>query len=129
MDLNKFSNNAADVIIDSVVVGEMKHQEIHSHGEFIPLHFTIETLDKVEERVIEFPGEKSYALKVGTSAGRVQRPSRPISDINKNLRNIGTIKRLRRNYLAKNDQLTSFQTSFEAIHSEFKGLEREFPST
>ena len=106
----------------------MKHRGIHSHGEFIPLHFTMETLDKVEERVLEFPGEKSYALKVGTSAVCVQKPSRPISNIDKNLRNIGTIKRLHRNYLAKNDQLTSSQTSFETTHSEFKELQREYPN-
>ncbi|KAG2223251.1 hypothetical protein INT45_006132 [Circinella minor] len=110
------------------MVGEMKHWGTHTHGEFIPLHFTMETLDKVEEHVLEFLGEKSYALKIGTSAIRVQKPSRPISSIDKNLCNIGTIKRLRRNYyLTKNDQLTSTQASFETIHSEFKELQKEFP--
>ena len=72
----------------------MKHWGTHTYGEFIPLHFTIETLDKVEQHVLEFPGKKSYTLKVGTSAVCVQKPSRPISDINKNLHNIGMIKRL-----------------------------------
>ncbi|KAG2224302.1 hypothetical protein INT45_012870 [Circinella minor] len=88
------------------MVGEMKHWGTHTYGEFIPLHFTMKTFDKVEERVLEFSGEKSYALKIGTSTIRVQKPSRPISSIDKNLRNIGTIKRLRCNYLTKNDQLT-----------------------
>ncbi|KAG2217455.1 hypothetical protein INT45_009654 [Circinella minor] len=64
------------------------------------------TLDKVEEYVLEFLGEKSYALKIGTSAICVQKPFRPISSIDKNLRNIGTIKSLRHNYLMRNDQLT-----------------------
>ena len=105
----------------------MNHEGTHTHGKFIPLHFTMETLEKVEERVLEFPVEKPYGLKVGTSPVRVQKPARPISDIDPNLRNLGTIKRFQRTYLAKNDKLRSSQAVLESAHMELADLTNEFP--
>ncbi|KAI7847819.1 hypothetical protein BDC45DRAFT_575440 [Circinella umbellata] len=93
--------------------GVMNHEGTQTHGKFIPLHFTMETLEKVEERVLEFPAEKPYGLKVGTSPIRVQKPARPVSDIDPNLCNLGTIKRFQRTYLAKNDKLQSPQAALK----------------
>ncbi|KAI7846937.1 hypothetical protein BDC45DRAFT_576421 [Circinella umbellata] len=52
----------------------------------------METLEKVEEHVLEFPVEKPYGLKVGTSPICVQKPVRPISDINPDLRNLAVLE-------------------------------------
>ncbi|KAI9271950.1 hypothetical protein BDA99DRAFT_557152 [Phascolomyces articulosus] len=80
--------------------GVLHQKGTHSHGKFIPLHFTMETLEK---------------------------PARPISNIDLNLRNMGTIKRLQRNYLVKNDKLQSSQPALESVHTELADLTKEFP--
>ncbi|KAG2226074.1 hypothetical protein INT45_011691 [Circinella minor] len=103
--------------------GVMNHEGTHTHGKFIPLHFTMETLEKVEERVLEFPAEKPNGLKIGTSPMRIQKPARPVSDIDPNLRNLGMIKRFQRTYLAKNDKLRSSPPA----HMELADLTNEFP--
>ncbi|KAG2213284.1 hypothetical protein INT45_008738, partial [Circinella minor] len=105
----------------------MNHEGTHTHGKFILLHFIMETLEKVEERVLEFPTEKPYGLKIGTSPMRVQKPARPVSDIDPNLRNFGTIKRFQRMYLVKNDKLRSSQPALESAHMELADLTNEFP--
>ncbi|KAG2205476.1 hypothetical protein INT45_011676 [Circinella minor] len=87
----------------------------------------MKTLEKVEERVLEFPTEKPYGLKIGTSPMCVQKPARPVSDIDPNLRNLGTIKWFQHTYLAKNDKLRSSQPALESAHMELADLINEFP--
>ncbi|KAI9255270.1 hypothetical protein BDA99DRAFT_562530 [Phascolomyces articulosus] len=107
--------------------GDLVHRGTHTHGRFVPLHFTMKTLDEVEQRILEFPQEKPQALKIGTSHSRVQMPARPMNLIDENLQNLGTIKRLQRNYLIKNDKLPSAQPAFERAHMELADLTMEFP--
>ncbi|KAG2218524.1 hypothetical protein INT45_000950 [Circinella minor] len=58
---------------------------------------------------------------------RIQKPARPVSDIDPNFRNLGTIKRFQRTYLAKNDKLRSSQPTLESAHMELADLTNEFP--
>ena len=119
-----------DCRVNYKVIGnrmKMAHKGVHTHGKFQPLHDSMQTLKKLEERILDCPAETPKGLIVGTSAKRPLEPSRPVYDIDENLHNRGKLKRYRRNYLSKHGLLPSAKPTLESTQKELCSIEREFP--
>lgn len=107
--------------------GILTNKNVHTHGTYQAKHVSRDTLDRLEQRILEFPAETPKGLLVGTSAKRPLNPPKPVRGIDPELQHLGRVGHYRRMILARNGLGKTGAASLESVLSAINELDAEFP--
>lgn len=105
--------------------GILKNKNVHTHGTYQAKHLGRETVEKLEQRILEYPAETPKGLLVGSSAKRPLYPPQPVRDIEQCLQHLGRVWYHRREILARNGLSKNGTASLESVMAFIQGMDKE----